>query len=144
MQIILDHFYQHLAGDIFFTVSLPPVFIEIPKPGTLQLADLTMPGFDLLVDVAHVVPQRVDVVELELALSALLDLLPLGVVPPDVTQEILLGRQGLAALLAGKLLVAVMSLDMVDQVRLVLQYLAAVNTEVFPEGVLVQVSLVLG
>ena len=33
MQIILDHFYQHLASDVGFTVSFPPVFIEIPKPG---------------------------------------------------------------------------------------------------------------
>ena len=144
MSIILDHFYQHLASDVGFTVSLPPVFVEIPQPGTLQLTDLTVPGFDLLVDVTHVVPQRVDVVELELALSALLDLLSLGVISPDVTQEILLGRQRLTALLTGELLVTVMSLDVIYQVRLVLQYLAAVNTEVFPEGVLVKVSLVLG
>ena len=64
MEIILDHFYQHLAGDVGFTMSLPPVFVEIPQPGTLQLTDLTVPGFDLLVDVTHVVPQRVNVVEL--------------------------------------------------------------------------------
>ena len=122
MQIILDHFYQHLPGDVFFTVSLPPVFIEITKPSALQLANLTMPGLDLLVDVAHVVPQRVDVVELELTLTTLLDLLPLGVISPDVTQEIFLCRQSLPALLTWKFLVAVMTLDVINQICLVLQY----------------------
>ena len=86
MQIILHHFYQHLPGDVLFTVSLPPVFIQIPQPGTLQLTNLTVPGLDLLVDVAHVVPQSLHVVELQLALSAGLRLLPLGMISSDMTQ----------------------------------------------------------
>ena len=86
MQIILHHFYQHLAGDISFVVSLPPVFIEISQPATLELAKLTVPGLDLVVDVADVHRQRSHIVELHLALTALLGLLPLGVVPSDVTQ----------------------------------------------------------
>ena len=86
MQIILDHFYQHLAGDVCLTVSLPPVFIEIPQPGTFQLTDLTMPGLDLVA--AHVVPQSFNVVELEFTLSTLLSLFPPGVIPPDVFQKI--------------------------------------------------------
>ena len=89
MEIILDHFYQHLAGDVFFTVSLPPVLIEIPQPGALQLTDLTVPGLDLVMDVAHVVPQRRRVVELQFALIAWLSFLPLVVIPPDMTQEVL-------------------------------------------------------
>ena len=129
MEIILDHFYQHLAGDVGFTVSLPPVLIEIPQPGALQLADLTVPGLDLVMDVAHVVPQRVDVVELELTLPALLNLLPLGVIPPDVTQEVFLCRQGLPALLTREFLVTVMSLDMVYQICLMFEDFTAVNTE---------------
>ena len=86
MQIILDHFYQHLTGDVDFTVSFPPVLVEIPEPGTLELANLTVPGLDLVVDVTHVVPQSFHVEELQLTLSARLGLLPLGVVPSDVTQ----------------------------------------------------------
>ena len=86
MQIILHHFYQHLAGDVFFTVSFPPMFIEITKPGALQLTNLTFPGLDLVVDVAHVVPQSLHVVELQLALSAGLRLLPLGMISSDMTQ----------------------------------------------------------
>ena len=74
MSIILDHFYQHLAGDVGFTVSLPPVFVEIPQSGTLELTIFTMPGLDLVMDVAHVVPQGLHVVELELALPTLLSL----------------------------------------------------------------------
>ena len=121
MEIILDHFYQHLAGDVFFTVSLPPVLIEIPQPGALQLTDLTVPGLDLVMDVAHVVPQRVDVVELELTLTTLLNLLPLGVIPPDVTQEVLLCRQGLSALLTREFFVTVMSLDVINQICFMFQ-----------------------
>ena len=128
MQIILDHFYQHLAGDVFFTVSFPPMFIEVSKPGALQLTDFTMPGLDLLVDVAHVVPQGVDVVEPQLTLTTLLNLLPLGVIPPDVTKEIFLRGQGLPALLTGEFLVAVMTLDVINQICLVLQYFTTVNT----------------
>ena len=144
MQIILDHFYQHLTGDVDFTVSFPPVLVEIPEPGTLELANLTVPRLDLLMDIAHVVPQGVDVVELELTLQALFDLLPLGVISPDVTQQIFLGRQSFAALLTWELLVRMMSLDVIDQICLVLQYFAAVNTEMLPEGVLVEIPLVLG
>ena len=84
MEVLLDHFYQHLAGDVCFTVSLPPVFIEIPEPGTLKLTHLTIPGLDLVVDADHVVLQFFDVVELEFTLSTLLTLFPLGVIPPDV------------------------------------------------------------
>ena len=91
MQIILDHFYKHLTGDVCLTVSLPPVFIEIPQPGTFQLTDFTMPGLDLVVDVADVVPQCMDIVELEFTLTTLLYLLSLGVIPPDMTQEVFLG-----------------------------------------------------
>ena len=128
MEVLLDHFYQHLAGDVCFAVSLPPVLIEIPEPGTLELANLTVPGLDLLMDIAHVVPQGVDVVELELTLTTLLDLLPLGVIPPDVTQEIFLCRQSLPALLTWKFLVAVMTLDVINQICLVFQYFTTVNT----------------
>ena len=39
-------------------------------------------------DVAHVVPQSMHVVELQLTLTTLLYLLPLGVIPPDVFQKI--------------------------------------------------------
>ena len=84
MKVLLDHFYQHLAGDVCLTVSLPPVLIEIPEPGTLKLTDLTIPGLDLVVDADHVVLQAFDVVELEFTLSTLLTLFPLGVIPPDV------------------------------------------------------------
>ena len=92
MQIILDHFYQHLAGDVCFAVSLPPVLIEISQPGTFQLTDFTMPGLDLVVDAAHVVPQSFNVVELEFTLTTLLTLFPLlGVIPPDVLQQIFVG-----------------------------------------------------
>ena len=84
MKILLDHFNQHLAGDVSFTVTLPPVLIEIPEPGTLKLTDLTIPGLDLVVDADHVVPQAFDVVELEFTLSTLLTLFPLSVIPPDV------------------------------------------------------------
>ena len=137
MQIILHHLYQLLPGDVLFTVSLPPVFIQIPKPGTLQLTNLTVPGLDLIVDVAHVVPQSMNVVELQFTLPTLLDLLSLSVISPDVTKEIFLGWQGFATLLTGELLVGMMSLDVVDQICFVLQYLAAVNTEMLPERVLV-------
>ena len=89
MQIILDHFYQHLTGNVDFTVSFPPVLVEIPEPGTLELANLTVPGLDLVVDAAHVVPQSFNVVELEFTLTTLLTLFPLlGVIPPDVLQQI--------------------------------------------------------
>ena len=132
MQIILDHFYQHLAGDVGFTVSLPPVLIEIPQPGALQLADLTVPGLDLVMDVAHVVPQGFHVVELQFTLTTLLDLLSLSVISPDVTKKIFLGWQGFATLLTGELLVGMVSLDVVDQISLAFQYFAAVNTEMFP------------
>ena len=144
MEIILDHFYQHLAGDVGFTVSLPPVLIEIPQPGALQLTDLTVPRLDLVVDVAHMVSQSVDVVELELTLPALLNLLSLGVIPPDVTKEVFLCRQGLTALLAGKFLVTVMSLDVINQVGFMLQDLAAMHAQVFSESVFVEVSFVFG
>ena len=77
MQIILHHFYQHHTGDISFVVSLPPVFIEISQPATLELANLTVSGLDLVVDVADVHRQRSHIVELHLTLSALLGLLPL-------------------------------------------------------------------
>ena len=95
-------------------------------------------------DVAYMVPQCSDVVELQLTLTTLLYLLPFGVIPPDVTQQIFLGRQGFATLLTGELLVGMMSLNVVDQISFVLQYLAAVNTEMLPEGVLVEIPLVLG
>ena len=137
MQIILHHLYQLLPGDVLFTVSLPPVFIQIPKSGTLQLTNLTMPRLYLLVNVAHVVPQSMNVVELQLTLTTLLYLLPLSVVSPNVTKEIFLGWKGFATLLTGELLVGMMSLDVVDQICFVLQYLAAVNTEMLPERVLV-------
>ena len=137
MQIILDHLYQHFPGDVLFTVSLPPVFIQIPKPGTLQLTNLTVPGLDLLVNVAHVVPQSMNVVELQFTLPTLLYLLSLGVISPDMTKEIFLGWQGFATLLTGELLVGMMSLNVVDQISFVLQYLAAVNTEMLPERILV-------
>ena len=137
MQIILDHLYQLLPGDVLFTVSLPPVFIQIPKPGTLQLTNLTVPGLDLIMNVAHVVPQSPDIVELQLTLITLLTLLPLGVISPDVTQEIFVGWECFATLLTRELLVGMMSLDVIDQICFVLQYLAAVNTEMLPEGVLV-------
>ena len=88
MKIILDHFYQHLAGDVCLTVSLPPVLIEIPEPGTLKLTDLTIPGLDLVVDADHVVLQAFEVVELEFTLATLLTLFPPGVNPPDVFQKI--------------------------------------------------------
>ena len=91
MQVILHHFYQHLAGDISFVVSLSPVFIEISQPVTFELAKLTVPGLDLVVDVTHVVPQSFHVEELQLTLSARLGLLPLGVVPSDVFQKIFIG-----------------------------------------------------
>ena len=74
MPIILDHFYQHLAGDVGLAVSLPPVFIEIPEPGTLELAVFTVPRFDLVMDIAHVVPQSFHVIELQLTLTTLLSL----------------------------------------------------------------------
>ena len=137
MKIILDHFYQHLAGDVCFTVSLPPMFIEIPQPGTFQLTDLTMPGLDLVVDVADVVPQCMNIVELEFALSTLLYLLSLGVIPPDMTQEVFLGWQSFATLLARELLVRMMSLYVIDQICFMLQYFTTVNTEMLPERVLV-------
>ena len=91
MQIILHHLYQHLPGDVLFTVSLPPVFVEIPQPGALQLTDLTVPRLDLVVDVAHVVPQRRRIEELQLTLRAWLSFLSLVVIPPDVLQQILGG-----------------------------------------------------
>ena len=91
MEIILDHFYQHLPGDVLFTVSLPPVLIEIPQPGALHLTDLTMPGFDLVVDVAHVVPQCRRIEELQLTLRAWFSFLTFVVIPPDVLQQILGG-----------------------------------------------------
>ena len=91
MEIILDHFYQHLAGDVGFTVSLPPVLIEIPQPGALQLTDLTVPRLDLVVDVAHVVPQCRRVVELQFTLITRLSFLPLVVIPPNMTQEVFVG-----------------------------------------------------
>ena len=88
MQIILDHFYQHLASDVGFTVSLPPVFVEIPKASALHLANLTVPGLDLVMDVAHVVPQCRRIEELELTLRAGLRFLSFVVIPPDVLQQI--------------------------------------------------------
>ena len=91
MEIILDHFYQHLPGDVGFTVSLPPVLIEIPQPGALQLTDLTVPRLDLVMDVAHVVPQGFHVVELQFTLRTRFCILPLGVIPPDVLQQIFVG-----------------------------------------------------
>ena len=84
MEIILDHFYQHLAGDVGFTVSLPPVLIEIPQPGALQLTDLTVPRLDLVVDVAHVVPQCRRVVKLQFTLITRLSFLPLVVIPANM------------------------------------------------------------
>ena len=98
MEIILYHFYQHLAGDVCFTVSLPPVFIQIPKPGTLQLTNLTVPGLDLIMNVAHVVPQSPDIVELQFTLTTLLHLLPLGVVSLDVTKSNFVGWEVFATL----------------------------------------------
>ena len=91
MEIILHHFYQHLACDVGFTVSLPPVLIEIPQPGALQLTDLTVPRLDLVMDVAHVVPQSLDVIKFQLTLTTRLSILPLGVIPPDVLQQIFVG-----------------------------------------------------
>ena len=91
MQIILDHFYQHLAGYINLVVSLPPVFIEIPQPRTLELANLAVPGLYLVVDITDVAPHCFDVKELQFAMGAWLCLLPLGMVPPDVFQEIFVG-----------------------------------------------------
>ena len=105
MQIILHHLYQLLPGDVLFTVSLPPVFIQITKPGTLQLTNLTVPGLDLIMHVAHVVPQSLHVVELQLTLVTLLTLLTPGVVPPDVFQQIFVCGEGLTTLLTGELLV---------------------------------------
>ena len=105
MQIILHHLYQLLPGDVLFTVSLPPVFIQITKPGTLQLTNLTVPGLDLIMNVAHVVPQGFHVVELQFTLITLLTLLSPGVISPDVFQQIFVGGEGLATLLTGKLLV---------------------------------------
>ena len=137
MQIILHHLDQHLPGDVLFTVSLPPVFIQIPQSGTLQLTNLTVPGLDLIMHVAHVVPQSPYIVELQLTLTTLLYLLPLGVISPDVTEEIFVGWEGLATLLTGELLVGMMSLDVIDQICFMFQYLAAVNTEMLPERVLV-------
>ena len=137
MQIILHHLYQLLPGDVLFTVSLPPVFIQIPKPGTLQLTNLTVPGFYLIMNVAHVVPQGLHVVELQLTLITLLTFLSPGVVSPDMFQQIFVGGEGFATLLTRELLVGMMSLNVVDQISFVLQYLAAVNTEMLPERVLV-------
>ena len=91
MEIILDHFYQHLTGDVGFTVSLPPVLIEIPQPGALQLTDLTVPRLDLVVDVAHVVPQCRRVVKLQFTLITRLSFLPLVVIPANMTQEVFVG-----------------------------------------------------
>ena len=88
MQIILHHFYQHLPSDVGFTVSFPPVLVEITQPGALHLADLTMPGLDLVVDVAHVVPQCRRIEELQLTLRAWLSFLTFVVIPPDVLQQI--------------------------------------------------------
>ena len=144
MQIILDHLYQLLPGDVLFTVSLPPAFIQITKPGTLQLTNLTVPRLDLIMNVTNVVPQSLHVVELQFTLITLLTLLSPGVVSPDVFQQIFVGGEGLATLLTGELLVGMMSLNVVDQISFVLQYLAAVNTEMLPEGVLVEIPLVLG
>ena len=62
------------------------MLVEISKPGALHLADLTMPGLDLVVDVADMIPQSFDVVELQLTLRAWLSILPLGVISPDVFQ----------------------------------------------------------
>ena len=64
------------------------MLIEISKPGTLHLANLTVPGLDLVVDVAHVVPQRRRIEELQLTLRAWLSFLSLVVIPPDVSQQI--------------------------------------------------------
>ena len=86
MQIILDHFYQHLAGEISFIVSLPSVFIEIPQPRTLELANLAVPGLYLVVDITDVVTQRPHIVELHFTLTALLRLLSLCMISSDVTQ----------------------------------------------------------
>ena len=91
MEIILDHFYQHLASDVGFTVSLPPVLIEIPQPGALQLTDLTVPRLDLVMDVAHVVPQCRRVVKLQFTLITRLSFLPLVVIPANMTQEVFVG-----------------------------------------------------
>ena len=91
MEIILDHFYQHFTGDVGFTVSLPPVLIEIPQPGALQLTDFTVPGLDLVMDIAHVVPQRRRIEELQFTLRAWLSFLSLVVIPPDVLQQIFVG-----------------------------------------------------
>ena len=105
MQIILHHLYQLLPGDVLFTVGLPPVLIQIPKPGTLQLTNLTVPGLDLIMNVAHMVPQGFHVVELHLTLITLLTLLSPGVVSPDMFQQIFVGGEGLATLLTRELLV---------------------------------------
>ena len=90
------------------------MFIQIPKPGTLQLTNLTVPGLDLVMNVAHVVPQSPDIVELQFTLTALLTLLPFGVISPDVTKEIFVGWECFATLLTRELLVGMMSLDVVD------------------------------
>ena len=93
-----------------------------------------MPGLDLVVDAAHVVPQSFNVVELEFALSTLLTLFPLlGVIPPDMTQQVFLGWQSLTTLLTRELLVRMMSLDVINQICLSLQYFATVTTEMVPE-----------
>ena len=51
-----------------------------------------MPGLDLVMDFVHVV-QSLHVVELQLTLRAWLSILPLGVIPPDMFQQIFVGRK---------------------------------------------------
>ena len=143
MEIILDHFYQHLPGDVGFTVSLPPVLIEIPQSGTLQLTDLTVPGLDLVMDVAHVVPQCRRVVELEFTLIAWLSFLPLVVISPNMTQEVFVGGEVPSALETRILLIIMIALDVIHQISKSLQNFSTVYAQAFPRRILVDIPLVL-
>ena len=89
---ILDHVDQHLLAELGQVVGLPPVKVEVTESGTLEVADLAVERFDLVVDAEDVLLEARLEVEGFVAMIALQGLL--GVLVGDVTLESQPGVEG--------------------------------------------------
>ena len=92
MLVILDHVEQHLLAVLGQVVGLPPVKVEVTESGTLEVADLAVERFDLVVDAEDVLLEARLEVEGFVAMIALQGLL--GVLVGDVTLESQPGVEG--------------------------------------------------
>ena len=127
MLIILNHLDQHLLAVLDQVVGLLPVKVEVAEPGALEVAELAVEGFELVVDTGDVCLQSDGAVKGPVTLIALERLL--RVPDGDVTLEVHPGTEGHVALPAAEDLARVVPQNVHPQLTAVLIDLATLSAQ---------------